>query len=72
MIDSTSPSSIATPEVATGDYRDIQGKILQNMCGKVRALSKLLRDNFGLVMQGVGAVVPAAGCIIELSFLEGR
>src|SRR5207249_10962793 len=25
--------------------------------GKVRALSKLLRDNFGLVMQGVGVVV---------------
>ena len=28
------------------------------MGGKVRALSKLLRDNFGLVMQGVGVVVP--------------
>jgi len=26
--------------------------------GKVRALSKLLRDNFGFVMQGVGMVVP--------------
>jgi proteasome beta subunit len=26
--------------------------------GKVRALSKLLRDNFGLVIQGVGVVVP--------------
>ncbi len=26
--------------------------------GKVRALSKLLRDNFGSVMQGVGMVVP--------------
>ena len=26
--------------------------------GKVRALSKLLRDNFGFVMQGVGIVVP--------------
>jgi proteasome beta subunit len=26
--------------------------------GKVRALSKLLRDNFGFVMQGVGVVVP--------------
>ncbi len=26
--------------------------------GKVRALSKLLRDNFGLVMRGVGVVVP--------------
>src|ERR1041384_2679780 len=26
--------------------------------GKVRALSKLLRDNFGFVVQGVGAVVP--------------
>jgi proteasome beta subunit len=26
--------------------------------GKVRALSKLLRDNLGFVMQGVGVVVP--------------
>ncbi len=26
--------------------------------GKVRALSKLLRDNFGFVMQGIGVVVP--------------
>src|SRR6202163_2542525 len=26
--------------------------------GKVRALSKLLRDNFGFAMQGVGMVVP--------------
>ena len=26
--------------------------------GKVRALSKLLRDNFGFAMQGVGVVVP--------------
>jgi len=26
--------------------------------GKVRALSKLLRDNLGLVMQGIGVVVP--------------
>ena len=26
--------------------------------GKVRALSKLLRDNFGFVLQGVGVVVP--------------
>jgi len=26
--------------------------------GKVRALSKLLRDNMGMVMQGVGVVVP--------------
>src|SRR6266571_5209188 len=26
--------------------------------GKVRALSKLLRDNFGFVMQGMGMVVP--------------
>ena len=26
--------------------------------GKVRALSKLLRDNLGMVMQGVGVVVP--------------
>lgn len=38
-------------------YRRTQ---LQEMSvgGKVRALSKLLRDNFGLVMQGVGVVVP--------------
>ncbi len=38
-------------------YRRTQ---LQEMSvdGKVRALSKLLRDNFGFVMQGVGAVVP--------------
>src|ERR1700682_1720308 len=26
--------------------------------GKVRALSKLLRDNLGFVLQGVGVVVP--------------
>ena len=38
-------------------YRRTQ---LQEMSvgGKIRALSKLLRDNFGLVMQGVGVVVP--------------
>ena len=38
-------------------YRRTQ---LQEMSvgGKVRALSKLLRDNFGMVMQGVGVVVP--------------
>ena len=38
-------------------YRRTQ---LQEMSldGKVRALSKLLRDNFGLVMQGIGIVVP--------------
>jgi proteasome beta subunit len=38
-------------------YRRTQ---LQEMSvgGKVRALSKLLRDNFGFVMQGVGVVVP--------------
>ena len=38
-------------------YRRTQ---LQEMSvsGKVRALSKLLRDNVGLVLQGVGAVVP--------------
>jgi proteasome beta subunit len=29
--------------------------------GKVRALSKLLRDNLGFVMQGVGVVVPIFG-----------
>jgi proteasome beta subunit len=29
-----------------------------SVAGKVRALSKLLRDNFGFVMQGVGVVVP--------------
>src|SRR5258708_31618303 len=26
--------------------------------GKVRALSKLLRDNLGMVLQGIGLVVP--------------
>jgi len=38
-------------------YRRTQ---LQEMSveGKVRALSKLLRDNLGMVMQGVGVVVP--------------
>ena len=38
-------------------YRRTQ---LQEMSvgGKIRALSKLLRDNFGMVMQGVGVVVP--------------
>ena len=38
-------------------YRRTQ---LQEMSvsGKVRALSKLLRDNIGLVLQGIGAVVP--------------
>ena len=38
-------------------YRRTQ---LQEMsvAAKVRALSKLLRDNFGFVMQGVGVVVP--------------
>lgn len=41
-------------------YRRTQ---LQEMSvgGKVRALSKLLRDNFGFVMQGVGVVVPIFG-----------
>ena len=32
-----------------------------SMEGKVRALSKLLRDNLGLVLQGVGVVVPIFG-----------
>lgn len=41
-------------------YRRTQ---LQEMSleGKVRALSKLLRDNLGFVMQGVGVVVPIFG-----------
>jgi len=44
--------------------------------GKVRALSKLLRDNFGFVMQGVGIVVPifatydAAGDSARLYFYD--
>ena len=38
-------------------YRRTQLQEMSND-GKVRALSKLLRDNFGFVMQGVGVVVP--------------
>lgn len=44
--------------------------------GKVRALSKLLRDNFGFVMQGVGIVVPifatydAAAGVARLYFYD--
>ena len=38
-------------------YRRTQLQEL-SMDGKVRALSKLLRDNLGLAMQGVGVVVP--------------
>lgn len=44
--------------------------------GKVRALSKLLRDNFGFVMQGVGVVVPIfatydlAGAAARLYFYD--
>ena len=34
--------------------------------GKVRALSKLLRDNFGFVMQGVGVVVPILRPTLEI------
>jgi proteasome beta subunit len=41
-------------------FQDFRRTQLQEMSvdGKVRALSKLLRDNFGFVMQGVGMVVP--------------
>jgi len=35
--------------------------------GKVRALSKLLRDNFGFVMQGVGVVVPLFATFDEIT-----
>lgn len=34
--------------------------------GKVRALSKLLRDNFGFAMQGIGVVVPLFATYDEL------
>jgi len=40
--------------------------------GKVRALSKLLRDNLGMAMQGVGVVVPLFAvydCVADLSRL---
>jgi proteasome beta subunit len=40
--------------------------------GKVRALSKLLRDNFGFVMQGVGIVVPIFATYDENSRPEAR
>jgi len=40
--------------------------------GKVRALSKLLRDNFGFVMQGVGVVVPIFATYDENSNPEAR
>src|ERR1700726_907670 len=40
--------------------------------GKVRALSKLLRDNFGFVMQGVGVVVPIFATYDATSKPEAR
>ena len=40
--------------------------------GKVRALSKLLRDNFGFVMQGVGIVVPIFATYDERSAPSAR
>jgi proteasome beta subunit len=40
--------------------------------GKVRALSKLLRDNFGFVMQGVGVVVPIFATYDGISKPEAR
>ncbi|HEX4638179.1 MAG TPA: proteasome subunit alpha [Chthoniobacterales bacterium] len=40
--------------------------------GKVRALSKLLRDNFGFVMQGVGIVVPIFATYDDNSKPEAR
>lgn len=40
--------------------------------GKVRALSKLLRDNFGFVMQGVGVVVPIFATYDDNSKPEAR
>lgn len=36
--------------------------------GKVRALSKLLRDNLGMVMQGVGVVVPLFATLRQKKF----
>src|ERR1700693_2408234 len=41
-------------------FQFCRGSKLQEMSveGKVRALSKLLRDNLGMVLQGVGVVVP--------------
>lgn len=40
--------------------------------GKVRALSKLLRDNFGLALQGLGMVVPIFATFDFNSKPEGR
>jgi proteasome beta subunit len=40
--------------------------------GKVRALSKLLRDNFGFVIQGVGVVVPIFATYDDNSKPEAR
>jgi proteasome beta subunit len=40
--------------------------------GKVRALSKLLRDNLGFVMQGVGVVVPIFATFDPASNPEAR
>ncbi len=40
--------------------------------GKVRALSKLLRDNFGFVMQGIGIVVPVFATYDKNSKPEAR
>ena len=40
--------------------------------GKVRALSKLLRDNLGMVMQGVGVVVPLIRDLRQEKFGPGQ
>lgn len=40
--------------------------------GKVRALSKLLRDNFGLALQGLGMVVPIFATFDSNAKPEGR
>jgi proteasome beta subunit len=40
--------------------------------GKVRALSKLLRDNFGLALQGLGMVVPIFATYDSAAKPEGR
>ena len=40
--------------------------------GKVRALSKLLRDNFGLALQGLGMVVPIFATFDSKAKPEGR
>src|SRR5213075_2832302 len=51
---------LSPPKILEHSFQYFRRTQLQEMSvdGKVRALSKLLRDNFGFVMQGVGVVVP--------------